>query len=200
MKYQLMLISQPLTNTGKPLMLVFPFGLMSHYLRCLVLSRQLKNYFTIKFLDNPAYSTFIRQENFETFTCSYLDPAKAIDGVRRFDFSWLKKEELERLFLDQADVIKRLKPALVLGHFSPTLKMAANAAGVRFVSLLNGHMSKYYAGTREISKNHPAKKLIRILPASVIFPHYFHRTRYRLITTSLAPFTMIPPSETSVPT
>ena len=151
-----MLIAKALAKSEKPLLLVFPFGLMSHYLRCLMLSRELKKYFTIKFLDNPDYRDFIRQESFDTFTCSYLDPSKAIEGVRRFDFSWLEKEELRRLFNNQVKVIERLEPALVLGDFSPTLKMAAAATGVKFVSLLNGYMSRYYAGTRDISKTPPA--------------------------------------------
>jgi UDP:flavonoid glycosyltransferase YjiC (YdhE family) len=162
-----MFISKSTTNPEKPLLLVFPFGLLSHYLRCLVLGRELKKYFTVKFLDNPAYSNFIEQEDFDTFTCSYLDPAKAIEGVKRFDLSWLQKEELEQLFLRQVAVIQKLKPALVLGDFSPTLRMAADATGVTFVSLFNGYMSKYYAGTRNISKNHPAEKLIRFLPAGL---------------------------------
>src|SRR5690349_21439150 len=157
------MISQ-MKNDEKPLMLVFPFGLLAHYLRCLVLCRQLRNYYTIRILYHEAYNSFIEDEGFDTFHCAALDPAMAIEGVKDFDLNWLKKDEIEKLFLSQVNVIRESGATVVLGDYTPTLKMAASKTGSRFISVMNGYMSKYFAGTRKISQSHPAYKFIRHLP------------------------------------
>jgi UDP:flavonoid glycosyltransferase YjiC (YdhE family) len=156
----------PITGRSKvkPLLLVFPFGLLSHYLRCLVLCRHLNQYFEIRFLFNATFSRFIEQEGFGTFRCSSLDPVKAIEGVKNFDFSWLEEREMERLLNDQVQVIQNLKPIAVLGDYAPTLRMASETTDTCYFSLMNAYMSKYFAAGRQISKNHPAYKLINHLP------------------------------------
>jgi len=151
----------------KPLLLVFPFGLLSHYLRCLVLCRTLRHHFEIRFLFTSALDSFVKREGFGTFECKALDPDKAIAGVKNFDFSWLKRDDLEEIYEAQVRVIHDLNPDFVLGDFSPTLKMAAGAMNVTYISLMNGYMSKYYASTRKISADHPAHNLVRYLPSGL---------------------------------
>jgi UDP:flavonoid glycosyltransferase YjiC (YdhE family) len=155
------------TRREKPLLLVFPFGILAHYLRCLVLCRNLKNYFDIRILYDESFASFIAQENVSTFDCKGINSGSAVEAVRQFDFSWMNKAALEQMYLEQVEIIRELKPIAVLGDYSLTLKMAAEASSVLYISLLNGYMSKYYAGYRTISRTHPAYPLLKKVPTSI---------------------------------
>ena len=151
----------------KPLLLVFPFGLLSHYLRSLILCRYLKNYFEIKVANNPAFNSFITQEAFASFECDSLNADCIIKAMKKFDFSWLNTSDLENVFEQQVKTMRDMRPFAALGDHSVTLKMAAEAAGVVYISLVNGYMSKYYDGIREISRMHPAYPFVKLLPESL---------------------------------
>lgn len=151
----------------KPLLLIFPFGLLSHYLRCLVLARHLSPYFKIRFAYHPAYSHFIEREGFTSFNCHTLNENDILENVKEFDFSWLNGQNLEAMFKSQVAVIQDLNPVAVLGDAMPTLKMAAEYTGVHYLSLINAYMSHYYAGKRSLSKTHFAYKYVSKLPAAV---------------------------------
>jgi UDP:flavonoid glycosyltransferase YjiC (YdhE family) len=148
----------------KPLLLIFPFGLLSHYLRCLVLAKHLSPYFKIKVAHHPAYNHFIEQEGFSTFNYSGLNEEKVMQHVKNFDFSWLNERNIEALFKEQVEIINNFKPDAVLGDAMPTLKMAAEYTGVHYISLINGYMSRYYAVTRSLSRTHFAYKYVNQLP------------------------------------
>ncbi len=148
---------------GLPLLLVFPFGLLSHYLRCLVLCRKLSAYFEIRFASHPLYQPFVEREGFESFGCAGFDSASVVEELKRFQFTWLKSSLPETLFNDQVSVIKKLQPVAVLGDHTPTLKMAAETTGVFYISLINGYLSRLYAGHRNISKRHPMYQWISLL-------------------------------------
>jgi UDP:flavonoid glycosyltransferase YjiC (YdhE family) len=161
------MLTHSTSRSQKPVLLVFPFALMAHYLRCVVLCRHLRKVYDIKFLYHQSFNSFVRDEGFDTFHCAFMDPQLAIESVKRFDFSWLNRETLETVFLEQSAAIEKLRPTAVLGDYSPTLKMAADHTNTPFISLLNGYMTKYYAETRKISRSHPAHKFVRHLPSAV---------------------------------
>ncbi len=148
----------------KPLLLVFPFGLMSHYLRCLKLAKSFRPYFQVLFAFNEKFESFVTEEGFQTFFCRSLDAERVLKGVNGFDFSWLNESFLEPAYHDQVRAIRHLKPAAVLGDTAVTLKMAAEKTGVPYISLMNGYMSKYYSLTRKISRTHPMHRFIKNLP------------------------------------
>lgn len=150
---------------SKPLLLIFPFGLLSHYLRCLMLAKHFRTYFRILFAYNERFADFIEQEDFQTFSCLSLNAAEVLQGVKRFDFSWINEASLEPVYLDQVRIIRLLKPAAVLGDTSITLKMAAEKTGVPYISLMNGYMSKYYSFPRQLSRTHPMHKFMKKFPA-----------------------------------
>ena len=52
-------ILSAMKHHSKPLLLVFPFGLLSHYLECIELARHLSVYFKIKFATNNNYNQFV---------------------------------------------------------------------------------------------------------------------------------------------
>jgi UDP:flavonoid glycosyltransferase YjiC (YdhE family) len=139
----------------KPNVLVFPFGLMAHYLRCIVLGRALKDQYNILFMDHPSYRGFLQKEGFHTFTCQTWEGQSVIEKLRHFDFSWLGEEQVQAIFKSQFKAIKELCPYMVLGDSHPCVKMSAEAAGVKFVSLQNGYMTPYYSGHRTLSRRHP---------------------------------------------
>jgi UDP:flavonoid glycosyltransferase YjiC (YdhE family) len=155
------------TTGARPLLLIFPFGLLSHYLRCLILCRELRAHFEVRIAANPVYKNFIDQEEVDTFECAAFNSAEVIEDVKRFDSSWLNSDLPQLIFSEQVKLIERLKPVAVLGDHSPTLKMAAEKTGVIFLSLINGYMSKHYNEHRAISRHHPAYKFIHWLPSDL---------------------------------
>ncbi|MBE7173506.1 MAG: hypothetical protein INR73_23240 [Williamsia sp.] len=149
----------------KPLLLVFPFGLLSHYLRCLMLAGHFKAYFKVLFAYNEQFADFVTREGFQTFSCRSLDAAEVLQEVKKFSFSWINETALEPVYLDQVRAIRLLKPAAVLGDTSVTLKMAAEKTRVPYISLMNGYMSKYYSFPRPLSRTHPLYKFMKNFPA-----------------------------------
>lgn len=148
--------------------LFFPFDLLAHYLRCLVLADQYnKDEFEVYFLHSDAYSTFIEAHGYQTFSAITFNSADVMACAAKFDFSWLDAQSIESVFHSQVSAIEKLKPELVIGDVAPTLKMAAEFCKVRYIALMNGYMSPYYARGRKISKSHPAHHILNRMPASI---------------------------------
>ena len=151
----------------KPLLLVFPYDVMAHYFRCLQLATYFAPFFEIKFLSSKRYQPFITEAGLETFEAASLDAEKVQKCIEAFDFSWLNERELSYIYHEQVKVIEELKPAVVLGDMSPTLRMASEKTRVYYLSLMNGYMSKYYAYVRRMPKTYPLYKLFNLLPTSL---------------------------------
>ncbi|MEJ7679268.1 MAG: hypothetical protein WKG06_15710 [Segetibacter sp.] len=151
----------------KPLLLVFPYNVMAHYLRCLQIAEHLRVYFDIMFLYSASFHSFVIQAGFKTFECEALDAQKVQQGIISFDFSWLNERDLNLIYNKQVKVINELRPSAVLGDMSPTLKMAAEKTGVTCFSLINGYMSRYYTYVRRIPRSFPFYKQCNDLPPSL---------------------------------
>jgi len=65
------------------------------------------------------------------------------------------------------ETIKEHNAFAVLGDAVPTLKMAAQYTGVKYISLLNAYMSRYYSDTRSLPSAHPANVLMNKLPGGI---------------------------------
>jgi UDP:flavonoid glycosyltransferase YjiC (YdhE family) len=154
-------------HQSKPLLLVFPFGLLSHYLRCIEFGRHLSPYFKIKFASHSNYNHFVEMNGFSTFDCETINPYEAIDGLKNFNFSWLNENNIRNTFLNYVKVIEHYEPAAVLGDAVPALKMAAEYTNVFHISLLNTYMSKIYAGERPLPKAHPLHHYMKKLPGVI---------------------------------
>lgn len=152
-----------LNNDQKKRILVFPFDLMSHYLRCITLAKTFTEY-NVLFAQSNKYDRFVEQAGFSSFTTTGFDTERAIRCAAMFDFSWLNKADIEKVFLSQVETIKILKPEIVIGDANPSLKMAAEYCGVRYIALMNGYMSRYYARTRKLPSSHPAISHLSKLP------------------------------------
>ena len=154
-------------ETSKPAILFFPFDLLSHYSRCIQLAESIQNKNEIYFCASEKYNELIFNAGFKVFDCEFFDPQIVLEDSRKFKFSWLNYENIKRVFQSQVKIIQKYKPSAVFGDTAPTLKMAADLTNTKHVSLMNGYMSKYYALTRKISKDHRASKLQNELPKNL---------------------------------
>jgi len=148
--------------------LIFPFNLLSHYLRCLVLADSYdKKDYRILFLHSPEYAGFVKRHGYETFSCEQFDADYVMNCAKHFDFSWLNEETLEQILLSQIAAIQQYNAAIVIGDVAPTLNMAAGYTGAQYISLLNGYMTKYYAFTRKVPRMHYSSGFLKVLPEKV---------------------------------
>ena len=155
-------------HTIKKIILFFPFNLLSHYLRCLVLADTYnKEEYEIYFISSARYNHFVLQHGYKTFNCLQFDEQYVMLCSKRFDFSWLSLPNLERIMLAQVASIKELKASIAIGDVAPTLKMATSLTGIEHISLLNGYMTRYYAHSRKISRKHKTFFFIKFLPDAV---------------------------------
>lgn len=153
-------------NNHKRKILIFPFDLMSHYLRCIVLAKQYPND-DVLFAQSEKYDSFVKDAGYSTFKVESFDPVKVMECAAKFDFSWLNEQDIERVFRSQMNAIENLKPDIVIGDTSPTLRMASEFNAIPYVVLMNGYMSRYYKNVRSLSKTHPGYIHLSKLPLSV---------------------------------
>ena len=145
---------------AKKRVLFFPFNLLSHYLRCIVLANKYydNEHYEVLFLSSASYNHYVILQGYATFECHQFDAGKVLKCSEKFDFSWLNYTDIETVFLSQVECIRQLKPSIVVGDTAPTLKMATEFTHVKYVSLMNGYMTKYYSYTRRLSRTHKAYK------------------------------------------
>lgn len=149
--------------------LIFPFNLLSHYLRCIVLAQKYDpSEYEILFQSSPNYDSYVTKHGFKTFSCEQFDPEYVMKCTAKFDFSWLNQADLERIMLAQVSAIKTHQADLVIGDVAPSLRMAAELTGVKYISLVNSYMTKYYAHTRQLPKTHENYKIVKCLPEPVV--------------------------------
>lgn len=139
---------------------------MSHYLRCITLAQNYKEY-DVLFAYSDKYDVFVRKAGFGSFKVEKFDSQEVMSCARKFDFSWLNLNSIEKIFLSQKQVIKDYKPYMVIGDTSPTLKMAAEILGVKYISLMNGYMTKFYEHVRPVSKTHYSYQYVSKLPPKI---------------------------------
>jgi UDP:flavonoid glycosyltransferase YjiC (YdhE family) len=147
-----------------PAILVFPFNLLSHYSRSLQLCAVVQDKFNIRFPSSSIYNELIEKHRFSTFDCESFDSGTVLEAAKKFNFSWLSLDKIEKFFLSQVAAIKNHSPVCVIGDTAPTLKMAAEYSNTRYFSIMNGYMTKYYKTGRKIPNAHPLYNLFRFVP------------------------------------
>lgn len=154
----------------KPVILVFALDLMSHFFRALRVAISLKDNYEVYMKWSEKYAYWLKKSGLKTFSCFDIDAETALERTGEFDFSWLNAHALESVFLNQVNVIKEHRPTLVIGDTSFALKMAAEATGVQYLSILNGYSTRYYGLTRYLSPKHPVSPWIDWLPDIILLP------------------------------
>jgi UDP:flavonoid glycosyltransferase YjiC (YdhE family) len=156
--------------SDKPVILFFQFDLMAHFFRSLRLAKYLKVDFEVYMRHTDKYADRLEKTGIKTFKCTDYHPETAIEKLANYDFSWLNRHEMEAIFLEQVKAINTYKPNLVIGDTSFTLKMAADATNVPYISILNGYFTRYYALPRKLSPTHYIYKYIHWMPEAVLNP------------------------------
>jgi len=146
--------------------LVFPMDLAAHYLRCIELCKRLVDV-EIIFADSTRYHSFIEEAGYKSVKVDNFDSDEVTRSAGEFNFSWMNKPTLEKVLNSQIEAIREYRPEIVIGDTSFTLKMAAEATGTKFVSLINGYMTKYYSYSRGVPRSHPGYKYSKILPRNI---------------------------------
>src|SRR5690554_7213967 len=91
-----------LITMAKKTILFFPFNLLSHYLRCLVLAdRYDPDVYQIYFISSAEYNEFVLKQGYKVFSAKQFNATELMRGSRRFEFSWLNRADLEEVMLDQ---------------------------------------------------------------------------------------------------
>ncbi len=151
----------------KPLLMIFPFELLSHYLRCIDLCKPLTCRYRIIFAHSDKYNHYVQAAGYETFPYQHMDSAAIMHCAENFDFSWLNYEILHCQYKVQLCTVRRYKPAAILSDNMPTLRMVAEKTDTRLIALMNAYMSPFYARTRKLSRRHHAFKYQQKTPEKV---------------------------------
>ena len=154
----------------KKRILIFPFNLLSHYLRCLVFAERFydSDAYDIHFAASDVYDHYVQRAGYKSFPCEQFDAERVMEDSRRFDFAWLNDADINRVFNSQLECIRDLQPEQVIGDMAPTLRMAAELTGVRYISLQNGYMTPYCVGCRSLPTKHPAYGYFHRLPKNLL--------------------------------
>lgn len=146
-------------DTEKPRLLVFPFPLMSHYLRCASLLESMQDRYEIFFTSTTGVvQEKLLEMGFTTIPTRNFDSARVLSDSRKFRFDWLSEETIDDIFQSQVGTIRAVKPSLILSDSAQTARMAAEYVNVPHLALVNGYMSKGYGRTRGVPETHPAKQ------------------------------------------
>ena len=135
--------------------LVFPFGLMAHYLRSIAYCKTFHKNDQCLFASHPLYNTFLVKHGFDSFLYKHMAVKQILEEAKNFRFDWVNRDVLESAYLNQVQAIQAFQPDLVIGDGKITLKMACQKTGVPYVSLMNAYMSPVYDGVRRLSQAHP---------------------------------------------
>ena len=154
----------------KPRLFIFPFHLLSHYLRCIALAKKWSNSYEIWFAGSSKYEVYIIKEGFKQFNFKGIDENEVMSNSNEFRFDWLNEKNLESQFLAQIEIIEKYQPDVVMGDMSVTLKMAAAYCKVKFIGLVNSYMTPYYQPIRKISRKHPDYEMIKNIPSFILNP------------------------------
>ncbi|MBC6996638.1 glycosyltransferase [Neolewinella lacunae] len=128
--------------SNQPKVLVFAFDLLAHYTRCLRIAELLEKHFEFIFQESD-YDKVVQRQGFKTFPCLRLAEKELVaNGCREDVMNW-PRTDMEKVMLAQRAAIEHYKPSFVLGDMSPTLSMAAEMSGVKYVSVVNSYLSRY---------------------------------------------------------
>jgi UDP:flavonoid glycosyltransferase YjiC (YdhE family) len=148
---------------AKKKILIFPFDLLSHYLRCITLAEQYSD-FEVLFALSARYNLYVENAGYKSFPVESFDAEEVMQQAAEFKFTWLNYKDLKRVYCSQVQAIEEHSPALVISDTSPTLAMAAEKTNTTHISLMNAYMSKYYSCVRGVSRTHYSYQYLQKLP------------------------------------
>jgi UDP:flavonoid glycosyltransferase YjiC (YdhE family) len=155
------------SSSRKRTVLIFPFELLSSYLRSIELAKLIKEDFDVKILHSEKLGKFIKENGFSTFEGLNFDSDKVIQTVKKFSFRWLDKKVISILIENHREIIRKYNPAFVISDTLPTIRISAQKEGVPNIAILNGYMSKYFSLQRPVPSSHLGNKFRKLMPEKI---------------------------------
>lgn len=154
-------------NREKPILLFFPMDMLSHILRCLQLADAVRD-IAVCYFATEQYADLVQSRGHRSVSCLCLSADMIIRMGQKGDSSWVSVKYLEPVLLSQVDVIKSIRPDLIVNDYSFTAQLAAEMAGVQCASLINGLFSNQLVINRAVPKSHPMAKFAFLFPRFLI--------------------------------
>jgi uncharacterized protein (TIGR00661 family) len=138
--------------------LICPFDLMSHYLRCIELAKSMKNKFKIYFLGSESFNFYVSSAGFEIVEMPEKAYSNVVEKAKDFDFSWINRKDVRVSVNHLIHVFNKYQPDLVIYDTFFGAKAACEYCNIPSVSVLNAYVSKYYDDIRPLPDHHKAVK------------------------------------------
>lgn len=117
---------------------------LAHVVRPLVLAQWLDTeQYDIHFACDPRFSDMIgEQENIRFHPIRSISGEAFLDAANQGEFG-LSDSDLQNYLTQDLDLLRRLKPELVISDFRPTVSIAAELEGIPHATVANAHWSPY---------------------------------------------------------
>ncbi|PLX06739.1 MAG: hypothetical protein C0596_13600 [Marinilabiliales bacterium] len=136
--------------------LVIPYNLLAHYLRCIALVNKIELPADITFLKSGKYDNFVEQNNYKLTNEALNSYSTAIDKSESFDFTWINNESVSDTVNSLINIIKSENPDYIIGDTFLGLRVAAEYCRIPLISILNAYLTHFYKGHRPVPHNHRA--------------------------------------------
>ncbi len=136
--------------------LVIPYNLLAHYLRCIELVNNIDLPVEIVFLKSGKYDNFVEQNNYKLTHKALNSYSTAIDKSESFDFSWINYKSVSDTVNSLIDIIKSENPDYIIGDTFLGLRIASEYCNTPLISILNAYLTHSYKGHRPVPHNHRA--------------------------------------------
>jgi len=165
------------------LILAFPHaGFLAHTVRLVEIARRVREKgYRVLFFSSGKYDWLIREAGFPLEEIYCLDPEAMMRLLRSGEVEFYSEETYERSVAEELQVLRRYRPACVLGDHRWSLRSSTEMASVPYVSVLNASWTRFWALpirpyyhhplTRALGAGRAARSLIRpVLPiAAALF-------------------------------
>ncbi len=152
--------------------LALPHGIaLAHVTRPLEVGKALRTRgHEVVFACAPPYDHFITESGFECLPIVTEAPARALARVREGKRFPDDAEMLRRYVREERDLMRRLRPDVVLGDFRFTLSISTELEGVPYVTLLNACFTRYYSAQHDPPQTLKLTRLVGRRIASWLLP------------------------------
>jgi len=147
---------------------------LAHVSRLLEIGRVLRDAhgLHVAFAGDGPYLSLVRDDGFEVHPCLTVPKERTLSLVRRGLLAdpWWWHQVVNRLIRSDMEAIGLFRPQVVVGDMHWSLRAAALACGVPYVSVVNGSWTKYYDHPIGALEGHPLTASLGRAAATLLFP------------------------------
>lgn len=134
-----------------------------------------KDEFEVLFACPRKYQNLAAENGLQYVLINSLPSEVFLKRVSRAILPLFKKQELERSIAEDLELIRKIKPSVVVGDFRHSLLFSSKLAGVPYVNLANS----YWSGKARLKRAVPAGWWLKVL--GVKFSQFMFERAYQLI-------------------